>query len=83
LICSHAGVITDDPMVVIHRRIRFWEELARDAQDLADQGVSNTGISRRLLGSEGWMTRLSGGDFSKANLIRGLLRSDKRHDALV
>jgi hypothetical protein len=39
------------------------------------EGVGVARISRRLLGAEGAMTLISGGDFSKVNLIRALLRS--------
>jgi glyoxylase-like metal-dependent hydrolase (beta-lactamase superfamily II) len=75
LICSHAGVIADDPVGALEDRIRFWEKLADQARLLAAGGFGPGAISRRLLGREGWMMRLSGGDFSKRNLVRGLLRS--------
>jgi glyoxylase-like metal-dependent hydrolase (beta-lactamase superfamily II) len=75
MICSHAGVIDRDPVAAIEDRIRFWEQLASEAREMESAGASIPTISRRLLGAEGWMSRLSGGDFSKINLIRGLLRS--------
>jgi len=74
VICSHAGFI-DDPPGAIQARIRFWEDLTRRAKTMAASGTNPRAISRKLLGSEGWMTRLSCGDFSKTNLIRALLRS--------
>jgi glyoxylase-like metal-dependent hydrolase (beta-lactamase superfamily II) len=72
VICSHAGLVAD-ARAAIERRIAFWEELAVRAASLAAAGCSARAIRRRLLGSEGAMTLLSCGDFSKTNLIRSLL----------
>ena len=74
VICSHAGFVVD-PCTALENRIRFWEQLAREARDLINQGGGLRVARRRLLGSEGLLKILSGGDFSKGNLIRSLLRS--------
>lgn len=76
VICSHAGFV-EEARTALEDRIRFWEELAEQARHLSDQGVGLRVVRRRLLGSEGLMMILSGGDFSKGNLIRALLRSDR------
>lgn len=74
LICSHAGFV-ENAVGALDRRMEFWQELGRRASSMADRGASVGTIRRRLLGAEGMMSLMSGGDFSKSNLIRALLRS--------
>ncbi len=75
LFCGHAGMV-EDAGEAIRRKIAYLEELARQARALRKQGLSPEEIARRLLGPETRMTHLTGGDFSKVNLIRGLLQSE-------
>jgi glyoxylase-like metal-dependent hydrolase (beta-lactamase superfamily II) len=82
LLCSHAGFV-EDACDALHRRIEHWERLAERAVAMSRRGVSDSRISRSLLGRDGVMMLLSSGDFSKTNLIRSLLRSSRFHDALV
>jgi len=72
LICSHAGVV-ENASSALSRRIRHWEDLAKTAEALQDEGAGLRAITRRLLGREGWMTWISGGEFAKINLVRSLL----------
>ena len=72
LICSHAGVVTD-AVQALNRRIAHWEEVAGRARELVARGRSHRAVTRELLGREGWMTWISGGQFSKINLVRSLL----------
>lgn len=81
MVCSHAGLV-DDACAAITDKIDYWEGLARDARRLRHQGLSVRRITRRLLGREGAMTFISGGDFSKSNLIRSLLREPERKPAV-
>lgn len=74
VICSHAGFVTDAG-AALRDRIGHWEELIRRARSMAGEGLRARQIRQRLLGSEGAMTLLSGGDFSKTNLIRSLLEA--------
>lgn len=74
LACAHAGVL-EDARGSLERKIRFWEELRREAVRLVDGGLPLGEITRRLLGREAVWTWLSAGDFSKRNLIRSLLAS--------
>lgn len=74
LMCSHAGFV-ENACERLEQRIRFWEDLGRHAASMLTGGVGARRISRRLLGGEGMMAVISGGDFSKTNLIRSLLRS--------
>ena len=73
LICSQSGFF-EDAQGVLERKIRFWEDLGEEARILRDQGWSLRDITRKLLGREGMRTYVSGGEFSKLRLIRGLLR---------
>ena len=72
LVCDHAGILEHAPER-LSRKIRFWEELADQARDLKDQGLSTKEITRRLLGREGFLAWASFGDFSHRNLIESLL----------
>jgi glyoxylase-like metal-dependent hydrolase (beta-lactamase superfamily II) len=57
----------------LRRKIQYWEDLAGQARTLREQGLPVEEIALRLLGREGLLTYVSLGDFSKRNLIRGLL----------
>ena len=72
VICSHAGFV-ERACEALEERIEHWRRLAAEASALAAEGQPLRVIRRRLLGREGAMMLLSGGDFSKANLIRSLL----------
>lgn len=72
LFCAHAG-IEEDATDAIRRKIAHLERLAQEAHALQRQGLPVEEISRRLLGPEGYMSRLTGGHFSKTHLIRALL----------
>lgn len=74
VICSHAGFV-ENARTALEERIAYWEELAQRVASMADGGSSLRAIRRRLLGGEGAMMLLSGGDFSKTNLIRSLLEA--------
>jgi len=72
LVCSHAGFI-EDACGALERKASFWEGIGEQARALRAEGVSIPEITHRLLGSEGRMTQVSRGHFSKANLVRSLL----------
>ena len=72
LYCGHAGVVAD-ACGAIERKIRYWEELGRRVEVLRDRGLPAGRIRERLLGAEGVATRLSGGRFSKRNLVDSFL----------
>lgn len=77
LICDHAGVL-EHAQGRLRRKIQYWEDLAGQARALREQGLSIEEIAPRLLGREGLLTWASLGDFSKRNLIRGLLEGGGR-----
>lgn len=72
MFCAHAGRV-EGAHGAIRRKLAYWEELAGKARQLAAAGYEPRAISRQLLGKAGFMTLWSGGDYSKENLIRGLL----------
>jgi ribonuclease/clavin/mitogillin len=74
MLCSHAGVVPD-ASAALARKICWWEELWEKVRALQEKGLGEREIARTLLGREGWLTRLSFGDFSKRNLVRAMLRS--------
>jgi glyoxylase-like metal-dependent hydrolase (beta-lactamase superfamily II) len=77
LICDHAGIL-EHARERLSRKIQFWDELAGQARTLREQGLPVEEITRRLLGPEVLLTYASLGDFSKRNLIRGLLATARR-----
>ncbi len=72
LLCAHAGPVAGAG-AALAAKIGWWEELGGRAAELAAAGLPAARITRRLLGREGLFTYLSGGDFSKRNLVRALL----------
>jgi hypothetical protein len=75
VVCSHAGFV-ENPGPALAHRIKHWEQLAYQARELRREGLSLRAVTRRLVGREGWMTWVSGGDFAKINLVRSLLEPD-------
>ncbi|RME39593.1 MAG: MBL fold metallo-hydrolase [Thermoflexia bacterium] len=75
MFCAHTGVV-EDATEAIRRKIAYWEDLAARAQGLLERGLFIPEIARHLLGPETTMTYLTGGHFSKANLIASLLAPD-------
>lgn len=58
----------------LREKLQFLEGLVDAAGGLARQGVTAPGIRDRLLGAEGRLALLTGGRFSKLNLVREALR---------
>ncbi|MFQ5349140.1 MAG: MBL fold metallo-hydrolase [Thermoanaerobaculia bacterium] len=72
LLCSHRGVV-EDGKGRLRARLAYLEELCGRAASLAEEGLEVAEISRRLLGPEDHVGRMSRLRFSKRNLIRGCL----------
>ena len=72
LICSHAGLV-EAAVEALDARIADWEDIATRARRLVGEGCGVAAASRRLLGREGPMALISGGDFAKRNLVRSLV----------
>lgn len=72
LLCGHAGIL-ENAGERLSRKIAWWEGLGEEARTLRDRGRTVGEIAATLLGREELLTYASFGDFSKRNLIRGLL----------
>jgi len=72
LICSHAGPV-EDAVAALDERIEDWEDVSRRARRLIADGAGLADTTRRVLGAEGPMALISGGDFAKQNLVRSLV----------
>jgi len=73
LCCAHSGFV-DDGARALEAKIAFWNRVAEEAETLARKGLTLRTITRRLLGSEGTMTWISGGAFARRHLVASLLR---------
>ena len=72
LLCSHRGVV-EDGKERLRQKLAYFDELCGRAVELADRGLDEDEITRRLLGPEDHVSRLSRLHYSKRNLIRGCL----------
>ncbi len=72
LMCSHAGFV-EDGETAMARKIAYWEGVLEEARAFRERGYSVERIAEVVLGPEGLATRISGGRFSKKNLIASLL----------
>ncbi len=75
LLCSHRGIIAP-AREKLQQKIDFLEELRATARGLHRQGRSLSAITKRLLGSEDFVSVASLGHFSKRNLIAACLSED-------
>lgn len=67
------GPVVEEPRAAFESTADWMEDLGRKARALRGRGKSVRDIRLELLGREGFQFWFSGGDFSGANLIRGLL----------
>ncbi len=72
LFCSHRGPI-ERGQDALRRKLGFLEELRGRVGELRERGLSESEMTRRLLGREGWMRWITLGHFSKRNLVRSCL----------
>ena len=68
------GSIASDPEAALTDALDWYAERAREAHELRAAGGSLTSIRREMFGWEGFMRWFTGGEFSKTNLVRELLR---------
>ena len=72
LLCSHRGIV-EPPRPKLRQKLESLLELREQARTLAGRGHSIAEITRRLLGPEDFITRVSFGHFSKQNLVLACL----------
>ncbi|MGH1374167.1 MAG: MBL fold metallo-hydrolase [Cellvibrionaceae bacterium] len=75
LICPHRGVV-ENGKNKLQEKYDYIVELSEKAQTLRDRGLDAIAISQTLLGKEGLMSKMSGYNFSKRNLIKSCLEVD-------
>lgn len=68
------GRVLDDPAPEIEATVDWYEDLVDQAAQLRAQGHHVQRVRSQLLGREGLLTLYTGGEFSKGNLARQLLR---------
>lgn len=73
LFCA-SGKIIEDGRVALQRKLDFMERLLDQARERRAQGIDARRIRLELLGREKSWSLLTGGHFSKQNLIDALLR---------
>lgn len=74
LFCG-SGKIFDNPAEVLQKKLAFYEDVQGRALALQQKGWPLEKIRDAVLGKEGVWPLMSQGEFSKLNLVRGLLKS--------
>lgn len=72
--CAHRGLIPD-PVGTLRAKADWLDGIIAECIKLRDAGLSEGEITRRLLGREGAVRWLSGGELSKRNLVKSCQRS--------
>lgn len=73
LFCS-LGAVIDDGQRALAAKLAYWESICARVQERAAAGCSPVQIRREVLGAEGFMRWVSGGDFAKQYLVDEALR---------
>jgi hypothetical protein len=73
LFCGSSRVL-EKPNATLRMKLDFYEKLQQQGRNLHARGWPLEKIRDKLLGQEGGMTWISQGEFSKLNLIKGLLQ---------
>lgn len=76
LFCSHAYRVHDSAQPLAEK-VAYWEQLQSDGRAMAREGLSVRAITHRLLPAQGLIEWLTLGDFSRINLMRGLLGEEQ------
>jgi glyoxylase-like metal-dependent hydrolase (beta-lactamase superfamily II) len=71
--CSHRGIVPDGKKA-LKKKLDNLEALCEQAGSLYRAGNDSGAITRQLLGKESLASWISGGDFTKRNLIEACLR---------
>jgi len=68
LFCSHSGVVRGGQQA-LRAKLAYWETVCRLVEALRAAGRSPAQIHREVLGTEGALRWISGGDFAKQHLV--------------
>jgi len=84
VLCAHRGVV-ENGHAVLKEKAKYLEALCGVVQRrYRSDRLSIDDITREILGSEGWLYYISGGDFSKRNLVAScLLQSTTEESEIV
>jgi glyoxylase-like metal-dependent hydrolase (beta-lactamase superfamily II) len=74
LFCGHRGVV-EDGQQALRDKIRYLEALCAVVRRRHESGQSIRHITNQMLGRDGWMRWISGGDFSKQNMVHSCLKT--------
>jgi glyoxylase-like metal-dependent hydrolase (beta-lactamase superfamily II) len=73
IFCCHAKWVPDSVEPLL-KKIEYWERLRKEGAVLKTRGLPLRAVARRLLGRPDLIEWVSGGEFSRVHLMRGLLR---------
>jgi glyoxylase-like metal-dependent hydrolase (beta-lactamase superfamily II) len=73
VMCAHRGELPDGA-AALRRKLGHLKELRAQVQELVASGLPEAEVTRRAVGPEGFMTWISGGEFSARNFVRALSR---------
>jgi glyoxylase-like metal-dependent hydrolase (beta-lactamase superfamily II) len=69
-----SGAVLDNGHARMQRKLAYWRRLGEEIQVLSRLGMEDSQIRDQLLGPENIMAELTGGDFSRLNLVRSFLK---------
>jgi glyoxylase-like metal-dependent hydrolase (beta-lactamase superfamily II) len=75
LFCG-SGKILENPIVLLKMKLEFYENLQYRIEALHQKGWGIEKIRDAVLGKEGVWPWMSQGEFSKLNLVKGILKND-------
>lgn len=76
IFCS-SGAVFNNGYNRMQQKLEYWQQLGEEITKLSRKGLDDTSIRDELLGSENMMVELTGGDFSRLNLVRSFLQNRK------
>jgi glyoxylase-like metal-dependent hydrolase (beta-lactamase superfamily II) len=71
--CAHRGVVEDGEQA-LREKVKYLEALSGVVQRRHAEGQAVDRITREMLGREGWLRYLTGGEFAKENLVQSCLQ---------
>lgn len=74
IFCS-SGAVFDNGHTRMQLKLEYWQHLREEIYRLSHQEIEDVLIRDQLLGPENLMFELTGGDFSRLNLVRSFLKT--------
>ncbi|MFQ5708992.1 MAG: MBL fold metallo-hydrolase [bacterium] len=71
-----SGKILRNPVEALNKKLHFMEDTSEKVRALRQKGWTLIQIRNHLLGREGFVTYVSQGEFSKLNLVKGMLSNN-------